>query len=210
MAIRKPAPKLRTRLPALLAGGVVASVVVLGVVAGGGPSYGSAIRAQRRAVTRDATVPQRPPDGGDVLLCARGATTFASAAAMAAGAPLRRSDGVVEPTVLAAMSSAAVEAGRWAELAAGGPALPQRMGLSGGAVVAPPEVRCEGAAAFAQARVRTRPALPATPPAPAVKAPTAPTKALKKRPARSKAPAKPTPSSKPASPKPKRASTTPR
>ena len=204
MAIRKPAPKLHTRLPALLAGGVVASVVLLGLVAGGGPSYGSAIRAQRRAVTRDATVPQRAPDGGEVLLCARGATTFASAAAVAAGAPLRRSDGVVEPTVLAAMSSAAVEAGRWAELGAGGPALPQRMGLAGGAVVAPPEVRCHQAPAFAQARVSVRPALPATPPtAPAVKAPASSKKGSSKaKPATTRKP-----SSKPASPAPAPAST---
>jgi hypothetical protein len=170
MAIRKPKPKLHVRLPALVAGGVIASVVVLGVVAGGGPSYGGAIRAQRRAVTRDAAPPPRAPGGGDVLLCARGATTFASAAADAAGTALRRTDGVVEPSVLAAMSSGAVEAGRWAEIAAGGPALPQRMGLANGAIVAPPEERCGGASAFAQARVSARPALPATPPPPAVKA----------------------------------------
>jgi cell division septation protein DedD len=201
--IRKPRPKLHVRLPAVVAGGVIAGVVLLGVVAGGGPSYGGAIRAQRRAVTRDATIPQHPRGGGDVHLCARGATGYASAAAAAAGAPLRRSDGVVEPTVLAAMSSAAIEAGRWAEIGAGGPALPRRMGLDGGAVVAPPELRCDNAPAFAQARVSARPALPATPPPP-VRAPkdaAKPTKAKAKKPT-------PKPSAKPAS-KP-RASTTPR
>lgn len=166
--IKKPRPRLHVRLPAVVAGGVIASVVVLGVVAGGGPSYGGAIRAQRRAVTRDAAAPQRAPDAGDVLLCARGATGFASAAAMQAGAALRRSDGVVEPSVLAAASSAAIEAGRWAEIAAGGPALPRRMGLVGTTIVAPPELRCDNATAFASARVSARPELPATP---AVKAP---------------------------------------
>lgn len=191
-AIRKPRPRLHVRFPAVVAGGVIASVVVLGVVAGGGPSYGSAIRAQRRAVTRDAAVPRPAPGGGAVLLCARGATGFASAAAIQAGAPLRRSDGVVEPSVLAAASSAAIEAGRWAEVAAGGPALPRRMGLVGEAIVAPPEMRCDNAPAFAQARVSARPELPATPrPPAAVKAPKAKAKA--------KATSKPKPSAPPAS-----------
>ncbi|HUQ07926.1 MAG TPA: hypothetical protein VM261_35770 [Kofleriaceae bacterium] len=207
MAIKKPRPKLHVRLPAVVAGGVIASVVVLGVVAGGGPSYGGAIRAQRRAVTRDAAQPPRAPDGGDVLLCARGATGFASAAADAAGAPLRRTDGVVEPSVLAAMSNAAVEAGRWAEIAAGGPALPRRMGLLNGAVVAPPEERCDNAPAFAQARVSTRPALPATPPPPAAGAKIN-AKGTKAKPG-SKSTTKPKPSSKPgSSSKPARPATT--
>jgi hypothetical protein len=174
MAIRKPKPKLHVRLPAVVAGGVIAGVIGLGVIAGGGPSYGGAIRAQRRAVTRDAATPQQTTGGGDVLLCARGATGFASAAAAAAGAPLRRSDGVVEPSVLAAVSSGAIEAGRWAEIAAGGPALPRRMGLVNGAIVAPHEERCDNGPAFAQARVSARPALPATPPLPAVKGPKGP------------------------------------
>lgn len=198
--IKKPKPKLHVRLPAVVAGGVIASVVVLGVVAGGGPSYGGAIRAQRRAVTRDAAAPQRTPDGGDVLLCARGATGFASAAATQAGAALRRSDGVVEPSVLAAASSAAIEAGRWAEIAAGGPALPRRMGLVGGAIVAPPELRCDNATAFAQARVSARPELPATPPPP-VKAPKSKASKPKRSsptPARSPGtPASPAPTTKP-------------
>jgi hypothetical protein len=187
MAIRKPKPKLHVRLPAVVAGGVIVGVIGLGVVAGGGPSYGGAIREQRRAVTRDAAAPLQAPDGGDVLLCARGATGFASAAAAAAGAPLRRSDGVVEPSVLAAVSSGAIEAGRWAEIAAGGPALPRRMGLVNGAIVAPPEQRCDNAPAFAQARVSARPALPATPPLPVVKAPKGPgTKAKPSTKAKSK------------------------
>lgn len=202
MTIRGPRPRLSVRLPVGVAAGVVAAVVGLGLVHGGGPSYGDAVRAQRRAVTRAPATPPRVPGGGEVLLCARGATTFASAAATAAGAALRRSDGVVDPVVLAAASSAAIEAGRWAETAAGGPALPRRVGTAGGVTVAPPEARCDGAPAFAQARVSTRPALPATPPPP-VKAPAASPPA--KRPAAKPRPATPQPQ--PATTKPQPAST---
>ena len=167
--IRSPRPKLHVRLPAVIAGAVVAAVVFGGALGAGPSSYGAAIRDQRRAVTRAASAPPRDRGDGEVLLCARGATGFASAAAMAAGAPLRRTDGIVEPSVLAAASSAAIEAGRWAEIAAGGPALPRRMGRAGDATVAPPEQRCDGLPAFAQARVNVRAGLPATPPPPVVK-----------------------------------------
>lgn len=178
--IRTPRPKLHTRLPAVIAAGVVGAVVFGGVIGAGPTSYGAAVRDQRRAVTRAPAEPPRDRGEGDVLLCARGATGFASAAAQAAGSPLRRTDGIVEPSVLAAISSGAIEAGRWAEIAAGGPALPRRMGLAGDATVAPPEQRCDGTSAFAQARVSVRPGLPATPPPPPIKAP-ASTKGEKKK-----------------------------
>lgn len=167
-----PPPKLHIRLPLVFAAGVV-GVVALGGALGAGPtSYGAAVRDQRRAVTRAPAAQPRRGGEGDVLLCARGATGFASAAAQQAGSPLRRTDGIIEPHVLAAASSAAIEAGRWAEIAAGGPALPRRMGLEGETTVAPPEQRCDGAPAFAQARVSVRAGLPATPPPPpAAKAP---------------------------------------
>lgn len=200
--IRAPRPKLHTRLPAVIAAGVVGAVVFGGVIGEGPTSYGAAVRDQRRAVTRAPAEPPRDGGEGDVLLCARGATGFASAAAQAAGSPLRRTDGIVEPSVLAAISSGAIEAGRWAEIAAGGPALPRRMGLAGDAIVAPPEQRCDGTSAFAQARVSVRPGLPATPPP--IKAP-ASTKAEKKAPA-SKPQKKPGPKT---APKPTARSTRP-
>lgn len=192
-----PPPKLHIRLPLVIAAGVI-GVVGLGGALGAGPtSYGTAVRDQRRAVTRAPAAARREVGEGDVLLCARGATGFASAAALAAGAPLRRTDGVVEPHVLAAASSAAIEAGRWAEIAAGGPALPRRMGLTGDATVAPPEQKCDGAAAFAQARVSVRAGISSTPPPP-------PATAAKPKPKKKKADPK---KAKPAAPTTRRSRT---
>ncbi len=71
------------------------------------------------------------------------------------------------------------------------------MGLVGDATVAPPETRCDGAAAFAQARVNARPAMPATPPPPAAAV-------TGKAKAKAKATSKPPPSSKPSRTKPAR------
>ncbi len=147
-------------LARLIAVGAVAAIVVLGLgIRGERGRYGRAVRDQRNDVTKLAAATEPSTRGGERVLCARGVTGFASAAAAVYGAGLRDADGVIVPSALAAISGAAIEADRWAEQAGAdgatpGPALPQRVGLDlAGATVAPPQAACDGAQAFAQARV---------------------------------------------------------
>jgi hypothetical protein len=150
-------------LARLITVGALGAIVVLGLgIPGERGRYGRAVRDQRNDVTRLPAATGPSARAGERLLCARGVTGFASAAAAAYGQGLRDADGVIVPTALAAVSDAAIEADRWAEQggfdgATPGPALPQRVGLDGtGATVAPPQAACEGAQAFAQARISGR------------------------------------------------------
>lgn len=176
--------------------GAAGAVVVLGLgLRGERGRYGRAVRDQRNDVTRMAAAAAPDQAAGDRVLCARGVTGFASAAAAAYGQGLRDADGVIVPTALAAVSGAAIEADRWAEQggfdgATPGPALPQRVGLdASGATVAPPQAACAGGStAFAQARVSGR-GLPAdaTPsPSAAASSSKAKAKVKKKAPAKKK------------------------
>lgn len=155
-------------LARLIAVGAVVTIIGLGLgIRGDRGRYRAAALAQRTRVTREPIAGGSAARVGDRPLCARGVTGFASAAAAVYGQGLRDADGVIVPTALAAVSSAAIEADRWAEQAgtagaAPGPALPQRVGLDNtGATVAPPQAVCEGAPAYAQARISGR-GLPAT------------------------------------------------
>lgn len=136
--------------------------------------YARAARDQRTDVTRLAATTGRAAPAGERWLCVRDAAGFASAAAAEYVTGLRDADGVIVPAALAALSGAAIEADRWAEQG-GGAALPQRIGLdASGAQIAPARARCDGALAFAQARISARglPAevTPALPPAASTKA----------------------------------------
>lgn len=147
-------------LARVIAVGSVAAIVVLGLgIPGDRGRYRRAVRDQRTAVTHQAPLAEAPAARGERVLCARGATGFASAAAALYGRGLRDADQIVVPVALAAVSGAAIEADRWAEQGGGGgaspgPALPQRVGLDdAGATVAPPQAPCEGGPAFALARI---------------------------------------------------------
>ena len=146
-----------------LAGGAIAAIAVAGLaIPGERGRYARAVEVQRDEVTRLAAAGGSTAPGGDRVLCARGVGGFAGAAAAAFGAGLRDADNVIVPGALAAVSGAAIEADRWAEQggfdgATPGPALPQRVGLdAAGATVAPPTAACDGAPAFAQARISGR------------------------------------------------------
>lgn len=140
-------------------GGVAVVLAIAGVgigLRGDHGRYARAARDQRGDVTRTAAVGAAPVTAGERWLCVQGAGGFASAAAGEYVTGLRDADGVIVPAALAAVSGAAIEADRWAEQG-GGAALPQRVGLDGkGATIDPPRARCEGALAFAQARVSAR------------------------------------------------------
>jgi len=200
----------RRRLPAvawlarLIAAGVVVAIAGVGVgIRGDHGRYARATRDQRGDVTRLAATGGGPAASGERWLCVRGAGGFASAAAAEYVTGLRDADGVIVPAALAALSGAAIEADRWAEQG-GGAALPQRVGLDGsGAPIAPVQARCEGALAFAQARVSAR-GLPAEATAPPP--PPATTKKVKRG---AKASRTTAPATKPAKPRATRPATKP-
>jgi hypothetical protein len=155
--------------PAAWAARVAGAAVVLAIAGvgiglrGDHGRYARAARDQRADVTGAAAGGAAPVIAGERWLCVRGAGGFASAAAGEYVTGLRDADGVIVPAALAAISGAAIEANRWAEQG-GGAALLQRVGLDGeGATIDPPRARCEGALAFAQARVSAR-GLPAEAP----------------------------------------------
>jgi hypothetical protein len=146
--------------------------------------YRAAVVEQRRAAGQPAAPATRELRAGARPLCVRGAAGFASAAGAALGRGARRSDGTLDAEALAQVSSAAVEAERWAELAMAGPALPQRMGLGAdGQPLAPATRLCDGAPAFGEAHV-------VAPGAPAITVSAEPAKATAKTKA---SPAKPKP-----------------
>jgi len=154
---------------------VALSVALAAERAGERDRYGDAVVAQRRAVGKPGHRPERPVRIGERAMCVRGAGGFASAAGPALGRGARREDGSLDAAALAQVSSAAVEAGRWAEVAAAGPALPQRMGLGpDGEAVAPPLTTCDGAPALVAAQVAA-PGVPVSAP-PAATAPATPAK----------------------------------
>jgi hypothetical protein len=144
--------------------------------------YRSAVIDQRRAAGKPAAPREQLVRSGARTACVSGASGFATAASAALGRGARGEGGALDPVALAQVSSAAVEAERWAEQAAAGPALPQRMGKGpDGEKVAPATVACDGAAAFTVAQV-VAPGAPAVT-APAAKVPVAakPAKAAKAR-----------------------------
>ena len=186
--------KPRRRLPAVAWGARVAAAGVVVAIAGVGVGirgddgrYARVAHDQRGDVTRLAAVGGPVAPSGERWLCVRGAAGFASAAAGEYLSGLRDADGVIVPAALAALSGAAIEADRWAEQG-GGAALPQRVGLDGsGATIKPAQARCDGALAFAQARISAR-GLPAEV-APVASAPgSAATKKKAKRPKKRKNP----------------------
>jgi len=143
---------------------VALSVALAAERAGERDRYRDDVVAQRRAVGKTPSSAQRPVRAGDRTMCVRGAAGFAVAAGEALGRGARREDGSLDAAALAQVSSAAVEAERWAELAAAGPALAQRMGLGpDGALVSPPRIVCDGAPAFAEARITAPGAPPVVP-----------------------------------------------
>lgn len=134
--------------------------------------YRSSVIDQRRSAGKPAAPREQLVRSGARTACVPGAAGFATAAGAALGRSVRGADGGLDPAALAQVSSAAVEAERWAELAAAGPALPQRMGLgAGGEKVAPATVLCDGAPAFTVAQVVAPGAPAVTAPVPAAAAP---------------------------------------
>jgi hypothetical protein len=140
-------------------GGAAVVLAIAGVgagIRGDHGRYARAARDQRGDVTRTAATGAVAASSGERWLCVRDAGGFASAAAGEYVTGLRDADGIIVPAALAALSGAAIEADRWAEQG-GGAALPQRVGLDEqGATIDPARARCEGALAFAQARVSAR------------------------------------------------------
>ena len=148
--------------------------------------YRSAVIEQRRAAGQAAAPREREVRAGARPLCVRGAAGFASAAGEALGRGARGGDGRLDPVALAQVSSAAVEAERWAELAMAGPALPQRMGLGAdGKEISPATRMCDGAPAFGEAHVVAPGAPPVTVPDAAPAKASKPVKAAKKAPKKS-------------------------
>lgn len=139
--------------------GAAVVVAIAGVgagIRGDHGRYARAARDQRGEVTRTAATGAAAAPAGERWLCVRDAGGFASAAAAEYVTGLRDANGLIVPSALAALSGAAIEADRWAEQG-GGAALPQRVGLDAtGKTIDPPRARCDGALAFASARVSAR------------------------------------------------------
>jgi hypothetical protein len=172
---------------------VVLSSLLASERAGDRSAYAEAIAAQRRAAGRAVAAAEVPPTSADRTLCVRGVDTFAAAAQRNLGLSAIDDRGHLDPAMLAALSRIALSAERYAEHGAR-PALPQRMGRlwPRGPAAAPAGELCDGALAFAQARV----AVPAGAAAPgsAVAATKPARAAATKR-------SKPTKATKPATPK---------
>jgi hypothetical protein len=154
---------------AMSAGGVVAlGAARLGAQrARAQAEYDEALHGVRRSAGK---IDGAPAARATAELCVRGPEGFAVAAERATGASVRLSDGRLDAAALATVSRTAFAAARDREDAIGAPALPQRMGLDGGAALAPREA-CGGEIAWARAAIITD-----VPPAAARNAaPTAPT-----------------------------------
>jgi hypothetical protein len=114
-----------------------------------------AAAAQRRAAAAAILPGEGAPPAAEPI-CVRGVGTFVSAAARTERARLV-ADGALDLAALARLSRRAVAAERYAEQAAAGPALPQRMGRAPGPdgewrPLAPDAIECDGRPSYAAPR----------------------------------------------------------